>query len=165
MEYSEKVYNEAKMVAFLAHKGHTYDIFPYEKHLEDVVDIVKKFGYSGKYVVGAYLHDSIEDANLSYNKIKKAFGIEVAEIVYAVTDELGRNREEKKAKTYPKIKANSDSLIVKLADRIANIEHGIRMGNEKKTKMYREEFPKFKEELYKVGQCDRMWDYLEKLLG
>lgn len=165
MEYSEKVYNEAKMVAFLAHKGHTYDIFPYEKHLEDVVDIVKKFGYSGKYIVGAYLHDTIEDANLSYNKIKKAFGLDVAEIVFAVTDELGRNRKEKKEKTYPKIKANPDALVVKLADRIANVEHGIRMGNEKKTKMYKEEFAEFRNELFVEGQCEKMWEYLAKLLG
>jgi (p)ppGpp synthase/HD superfamily hydrolase len=160
MEYSEKVYSEAKMVAFLAHKGHTYDIFPYEKHLEDVVDIVKKFGYSGKYIVGAYLHDTIEDANLSYNKIKKAFGLDVAEIVFAVTDELGRNRKEKKEKTYPKIKSNPDALVVKLADRIANVEHGIR-----KTKMYKEEFAEFRNELFVEGQCVKMWDYLEKLLG
>lgn len=86
MEYSEKVYNEAKMVAFLAHKGHTYDIFPYEKHLE-------------------------------------------------------------------------------LADRIANVEHGIRMGNEKKTKMYKEEFAEFRNELFVEGQCEKMWEYLTKLLG
>ncbi len=165
MEYSEKIYNEARMVAFLAHKGHTYDIYPYEKHLEDVVDIVKKFGFSGKYIVGAYLHDGIEDANLSYNKIKKAFGLEVAEIVYAVTDEIGRNRKEKKEKTYPKIKANPDSLIVKLADRIANVEHGIRFDNEEKTKMYKKEFAEFKNELYQEGICDKMWEYLEKILA
>jgi (p)ppGpp synthase/HD superfamily hydrolase len=159
MKYNKKVYSEARMVAVKAHAGQPYDeIFPYEKHLDDVVKIIEMFGYSGKYIVAGYLHDVIEDGTVSYNDIKNYFGIEVAEMVYCVTDELGRNRKERKAKTLPKTKSNPDAIIVKLADRIANIQHGGKIG------MYAKEFKQFKEELYIDDNCDDMWAYLEGIL-
>ena len=158
--YSNVLIEEAKLVAEYIHQGQTYDgIFPYTKHLKDVVRILEDFNYSGKVIIGGWLHDSVEDGNISYNKIKKYFGKEVAEIVYAVTDELGRNREEKKAKTYPKILANPDALAVKLADRIANIQHG------GKIDMYRKEYPAFKEALFTHGICTALWNRLDYLLS
>lgn len=52
MNYNEKMYREARMVAVRAHSSQTYDeVFPYEKHLDDVVDVLKRFGYSGKYII------------------------------------------------------------------------------------------------------------------
>lgn len=161
MEYTEKTYKEARMVSIKAHGNQDYDgIFPYKKHLDDVVDVLKRFGFSGKYIVAGYLHDIIEDTPLSYNKIKYHFGVEVAEIVFCVTDELGRNREEKKMKTLPKTASNPDAIIVKLADRIANIEHG------GKIEMYAKEYKTFHEFLFPRTPQDglEMWRYLEKLL-
>jgi (p)ppGpp synthase/HD superfamily hydrolase len=162
MRYTEKNYKEARMVAVVAHSNQRYDeIFPYEKHLDDVVDVLKRYGFSGKFIIAGYLHDTIEDDALSYNKIKKHFGIEVAEMVFCVTDELGRDRKEKKTKTLPKIASNPDAIIVKLADRIANIEHG------GKVDMYNEEYVEFKGALYLNTPNDgkAMWDYLDKLLS
>lgn len=160
--YTEKTYREARMVAVKAHSNQSYDeIFPYEKHLDDVVDILKSFGFSGKYIVAGYLHDTMEDNGLSFNKIRKHFGVEVAEMVYCLTDEFGRDRKEKKTKTLPKTAANPDAIIVKLADRIANIEHG------GKVDMYSKEYNEFKGALYLNTPADgkRMWDYLDVLLG
>ena len=162
MTYTDKTYKEARMVAVKAHSNQSYDeIFPYEKHLDDVVDVLKRFGYSGKYIVSGYLHDSIEDDGISYNDIKKHFGIEVAEMVFCVTDELGRNRKEKKEKTLPKTASNPDAIILKLGDRIANIEHG------GKIDMYAKEYAEFRGALYlntPIG-ARPMWEHLEKLLG
>ncbi len=156
MKYSEKTYNEARMVADKAHGEQPYDeMFPYTKHLDDVVGVLKEFGYSGKYVVAGYLHDVIEDTGVSYNDIKHHFGVEVAEIVFCVTDELGRNRKERKEKTLPKTASNPDAIIVKLADRIANVRHG------GKVKMYSKEHSEFKSFLYTPGHCDELWSSLE----
>lgn len=161
--YNEKTYNEARLVAIQAHGNQTYDgIFPYVKHLDDVVAVIKKFGFSGKFIVAAYLHDVIEDGAISYNKVKTHFGTEVAEIVFCVTDEMGRNRKEKKAKTLPKTASNSDAIIVKLADRIANIEHG------GKVDMYIKEYDEFCKYLRHDNQsnsCKEMWSRLDELLG
>lgn len=158
--YNDKLVNESRLVAIKIHGNQDYDgIFPYEKHLQDVVNVLKRFDFGNKYLIAGWLHDSIEDGAISYNKIKKHFGSEVAEMVYAVSDELGRNREEKKAKTYPKIRENPDSLIIKLADRIANIEHG------GKIDMYKKEYSKFKLSLYnKDRMAEPMWSHLDKLL-
>lgn len=161
MIFTDKHIREARMVSIQAHGNQTYDgIYPYKKHLDDVVDILKRFGYGGKYLIAGYLHDIIEDTSLSYNKIKNVYGIEVAEIVYCVTDELGRDREEKKAKTLPKTASNPDAIIVKLADRIANIEHG------GKIDMYANEFNQFKGALFlnTPKGAEPMWSHLESLL-
>tara|TARA_R110000796_G_scaffold27712_4_gene76206 strand:+ start:2999 stop:3505 length:507 start_codon:yes stop_codon:yes gene_type:complete len=160
--YTEKDYREARMVAVKGHASQDYDgVFPYEKHLDDVVGVLKRFGFSGKFIVAGYLHDIIEDCALSYNKVKTHFGLEVAEMVYCVTDELGRNREEKKRKTLPKTASNGNAIILKLADRIANIEHG------GKIDMYAKEYSQFKGMLY-LGTPESaflMWECLDELLN
>lgn len=157
--YSDKLCEEARLVASHIHSNQTYDeIFPYVKHLADVVSILNDYNFTGKYIVAGWLHDAPEDGAISYNKIKNYFGVEVAEIVFAVTDEVGRNRKEKKEKTYPKIKANPDAIIIKLADRIANIEHG------GKIDMYAKEHREFKEGIYVEGVGESLWKRLETLL-
>jgi len=163
MEYTDKLLRDALFVAENAHKNQKYDeIFPYMKHIRDVIDVLKRFDFkSNKMLISAALHDAMEDDGLSYNDIKKYFGFEVAEIVYCVTDELGRNRKEKKEKTLPKTASNPDAIILKLGDRIANIEHG------GKIDMYAKEYAEFKGALYlntPIG-ARPMWDHLEKLLG
>lgn len=166
MNNYDKLYKEAEMVAILAHKGQIYDIFPYEKHLVDVVDVLKRFGYSGDYILAGWLHNTIEDGNLTYNKIKKAFGTHVAEMVLAVTDPSDvRSRKEKKTRVYQKLNNCQDAIVVKLADRIANIENSIRMGNQDKYEMYYLEYKDFKKALKKGNNPDieKMWAQLDNL--
>lgn len=161
MEYTEKDYKEARMVSIQAHGNQTYDgIYPYKKHLDDVVDVLKEYGFAGKYIVAGYLHDIIEDTALSYNKVKKHFGLDVAEMVYCVTDELGRNREEKKRKTLPKTASNPSAIVLKLADRLANLRHG------GKVDMYRKEYAEFRDALYDNTPQDAkaMWLAIEREL-
>ena len=156
---------EAEMVAIKAHKDHSYDIWPYEKHLRDVVKILTQFGYTNEYIIAGWLHDVIEDANISYSKIKNAFGEKVAEMVRAVTDRNDLvNRKEKKEWTYQKLQKSPDGLIIKLADRIANVKHGVRMKNHEKTKMYQKEHSEFRSKCKIEGHADAMWEYLEGCL-
>jgi len=159
--YTVKIYEEARLVAIKAHGNKTYsDIYPYWKHLDDVVEVLKKFGHHGKFIIGGYLHDTLEDTDLSYNKIKKYYGLDVAEMVYGVTDELGRSRREKKLKTLPKTASIPDAIILKLADRIANVEMG------GKIDMYKAEYAEFREALYEASpsSAEPMWEHLTKLL-
>jgi (p)ppGpp synthase/HD superfamily hydrolase len=162
MIYTDKDLQNALFVSENAHKNQTYDeVFPYMKHIYDVINVLKRFGFnSNKMLIAAALHDIIEDTALSYNKVKKYFGLEVAEMVYCVTDELGRDREEKKKKTLPKTASNPDAIILKLADRIANIEHG------GKVDMYVKEYSEFKGALYLNTPKDGlvMWAYLDTQL-
>ena len=162
MIYTDKLLTEALLIAEHAHKNQTYGgIFPYMKHIYDVIDVLKRFDFKGnKYLIGAALHDVMEDDSISYNDIKKHFGVEVAEMVYCVTDELGRNRKEKKEKTLPKTASNPDAIILKLGDRIANLEMGGKLS------MYGEEYTEFKGALYLNTPANGkpMWVEIDTLL-
>jgi len=161
----DSIHYEAKLAAIQAHEGQLYsDIFPYEKHLTDAVNVGKRYGFDGDIITAIWLHDSIEDGNLTYNKIRDNFGKRVAEMVFAVTDELGRNRKERKAKTYPKIRENRDAIIVKLLDRIANIEHGLKH-NSPQLEMYVKENREFYTNLFSPSiRTDLMWEYVNDLI-
>lgn len=150
----------ALMVAEKAHAGQSYDIYPYMYHVKQVVKIAQDLGYDESILVSCALHDTLEDTDLSFNDIKKAFGEEVAEIVYCVTDELGRNRKERKAKTYPKIRSNWKAIAVKLADRIANVTQS-KMYQPKLFDLYQDEHIQFCRELSSTDiELRRLWDKL-----
>ena len=104
------------------HNGQWYGKNPYMFHLKSVSDVALDCDYTDESILmSCLLHDIIEDTEVTYKDIKEKFGEEVAEIVYCVTDELGRNRKERKSKTYKKIRNNPKSIVVKLCDRISNI--------------------------------------------
>jgi guanosine-3',5'-bis(diphosphate) 3'-pyrophosphohydrolase len=152
-----------------AHGSQTYgDIYPYYKHLEDVYNVLIEFGFSEDnpqdldLLTAAWLHDAMEDSAISYSDIKKEFGQKVAEIVYCMTDELGRNRKEKKAKTYPKIRSNKDSVVLKVADRIANVEFSATQ-NSGHFSMYQKEYEDFEYHLRIHGHIDNMWERLKEV--
>jgi len=160
------LYEEAEEVARNLHNGQSYDIFPYTKHLRDVVTILEEHGFVNEYIIAGWLHDSLEDCNISYSKILKAFGKDVAEMVYAVTDPKGRTRQEKKVKVYEDLKNYPKAIAIKLADRIANIRNCIRMGNTEKLERYRKEDQDFREALRLHSQvnCNLMWSTYDDLI-
>jgi len=128
------------------HKGQWYGSKPYMYHLKKVSDVAMDCNITDESILmSCLLHDIIEDTEVSFNDIKEKFGEEVAEIVYCVTDELGRSRKERKFKTYKKIRNNPKSIVVKLCDRISNISES--MGSEnfnlKLMKMYLDEHNDF----------------------
>lgn len=173
----EKRYREAFLFAARYHVSQRYGASPYTEHLEDVARTVVEFGFSPSdtdperrtlaqdLCIAALLHDTLEDTNAGYEDIRDRFGQTVADIVLAVTNEAGKNRKEKFAKTYPKIRANSKAVVVKLADRISN---GRACGKEKKLgifRMYQEEWPDFEAALRRPGELESMWECLERLFG
>lgn len=160
--------SQARILAIKKHMIQVYaDDYPYIKHLEEVVNILIRFGYTDDlYIIAGYLHDILEDTDLSYNDIKTQFGVEIADVVYCVTDELGKNRKERKSKTLPKIKSNEKAIVVKLADRIANLENGVSTnGGDGFLKMYKKENVKFKEELFIHDEHKPLWDYIDDVLS
>lgn len=163
--------NEIEQIRQSAHKLHesvnqTYDDnLSYGFHLDMVADSVYKYGHeicAGKNDVlplmfGAYYHDSIEDARLTYNdvtKIAKQYMDEnqayiAAEIVYALTNDKGRTRTERAGeKYYQGIRETPYAPFMKLADRLANITYSFTHSNESNIHMkevYQKELPHFLE--------------------
>lgn len=87
-----------------------------------------------------WLHDTIEDCRISYNDIKSRFSLEVAEIVFLVTEYRGRNRNERHSEVYYVDIANNDTaLAVKVADLAANILYS-KWSGDNRFDMYQKEY-------------------------
>lgn len=114
---------EAIEFAREVHKGEKYGAHEYMKHLIDCYFFSTKYTEDPLISIACLLHDTVESDKNILSIIRSKFGDEVADIVWAVTDEEGKTRKEKKAKTYPKIKANKKAVIVKLIDRISNVSN------------------------------------------
>lgn len=156
----------AQIVAKFCHAKQRYgDGEPYERHLKDVVNVLKEFGFDNEAnTSSAWLHDIIEDTKVTKNMIEENFGKEIAGMVYAVTNELGVNRVERNLKTYQKLLKYPKALPIKLADRIANVRYSKSKGNSSFYKMYKKEYPSFRAALYSEGRLYKMWEELDKLM-
>lgn len=168
-KYVEKYAELIEKIRQSAHELHqsvnqTYgDSLPYGYHLDMVVRGIREFGHlvcaREEDVVplffGGYYHDSIEDARLSYNdvvKVARNFMTEeqtflAVEIVYALTNDKGRNRAERAGeKYYQGIRTTPYAPFVKLCDRLANITFscsGTDANNIHMKEVYKNEVPHF----------------------
>lgn len=159
-----------------AHEGQLYGNVPYMKHLGDVAKVLGRFGIKShkpnqlyprvradRLLAGAWLHDVLEDTEVTYELLRNTFGCEVAYLVNCVTNEPGRNRAAKHRLTYQKIRQCSDAVLLKLADRIANVENCLATENPL-LRMYQKEFSGFWEALYKQNEHEALWTHLLELM-
>lgn len=148
-----------------AHAGQDYGGGPFhEMHLARVVDNLRKFGVDDPVLIAAaWLHDTVEDTDVTIEDIRSEFGADVGDLVWRLTDESGRNREERHHLTHLKIRGRSDAVRIKLADRIANVESSIEQRTHLRG-MYRAEYPAFHADLYKEGEWEDMWQYLDEIM-
>lgn len=142
-----------------------YGNFEYSKHLIDVFNVgvrhihLLNISRCDKQVQNSVLnalicHDTLEDCGINYNDLKKQIGSFAADIVYDVTNELGKNREERSKRTYSKIKNNELAVFVKCCDRLANVRFAKTNSFAKENalssmyKKYVTEYQSFKNELF-----------------
>lgn len=151
-----------------AHKAHgeqKYGEKPYLFHLDAVANLVKDYGNDA--VTIAYLHDVLEDTQISKCELEHEFGVFIADCVALISDESGKNRKERKAKTYQKLRMAISqynlALIVKVADRLANILV-CASGNHSLLEMYQKEHQAFKSAVYRTGLCDDLWERMDVVL-
>ena len=165
---------KAKSYAVHRHSiaNQTYDGKPYETHLSEVVNVVEEFkhlirGFSENYeqlISAAWNHDVLEDTDTSYGDLEKVVGTVVADLVYRVTNELGKNRIERGMKTYPKTRESNGATFLKLSDRIANTRRSKRNGH-RMFKAYTKEYPTFRYALKRGVLFADMWAHLDELYG
>jgi len=135
------------------HKGQTYGLFPFLKHIEDVFKISLSLNYHEPItLIVCILHDIIEDTEATFAEIKKHFGNEVALAVLALTN-IGKKAN------YTDLQCNETALLVKLFDRLANITQSILEGNPKGFK-YVLQHDNFRNELYRP-EHHLIWEVLD----
>jgi hypothetical protein len=170
-----------------------YDkVMPYSYHLKMVVNEVRRFqdvidDPDGIFLAlhGAWGHDLIEDARVTYNdilqlndKIKSTlrfpkwiaqcdsdikFWEELADVIFCLTDDKGRNRDERHSERYfDELKKNKIAVFVKICDIIANVKYS-KFSESSMFNKYQKEYPKIKKELY-INEYKEIFDYLETTL-
>jgi (p)ppGpp synthase/HD superfamily hydrolase len=116
-------------------------------------------------ILAAWGHDAIEDTRVSYNDVKEVLGLTAADIVYACTNEKGKNRKERaNDKYYEGIRNTPGAVFVKLCDRIANVQYS-KMTKSRMFEMYKKENENFINSLggHPQHSLHPMFDYLINL--
>ena len=174
--------------------NHMYDTYlPYEFHLRMVHNVGQQFKhllsdeeyFTGDVIVNpttqvstrhacmlaCWGHDLIEDTRVSYNDVKEHLGQEAADIIYALTNEKGKNRKERaNHKYYDGIRNTKGAVFVKLCDRIANVQYS-KMTGSRMFEMYKKENSEFTKALglrgdgvdYPGHEYYKMYQYLNNL--
>jgi len=119
---------------------------PYVVHLSNVCMEVLAAISSGETenpdlaVQCALLHDTIEDAGITFDELKKTFGADVAEGVLALTKNNELEKKVRMTDSVKRIKLQPREVwMVKLADRITNLQPPPSYWTEEKINSYREE--------------------------
>jgi (p)ppGpp synthase/HD superfamily hydrolase len=128
---SELVSEDAQQVLRYAAKQHRKqtrsDGTPYISHPVRVAQHIRQFKQSHNIealVSAAYLHDTIEDTNTTYEDLKKLFGGLIASLVKELTSDESELEKLGKTEYLSKkmLGMSSWALVIKLADRLDNVK-------------------------------------------
>lgn len=149
--------------------NHKYGKEDYSFHLSMVCDIVEQFIYlidneqRENVYCGCWVHDIIEDARETYNDVLQNTNETIAYLAYALTNEKGKNRNERaNDKYYKEMHDVPNAVFIKLCDRIANITHSKNQGSKMFDK-YKVENENFIKKLYRPELIDII-NHIDELL-
>lgn len=170
---------EARAFAVRAHGRQKYGDEPYSVHLDEVAEVTRGVEDSPLALAVAYLHDVLEDTAVEPEELESAFcshgpGLarDLCEAVMAVTDPEAPSRRTRKDKLHArlagldhKIECARVALLVKTADRVANVRSCVRDGKDGLLGMYRKEHVDFRDAVRREGLAEGLWEELEKSLA
>jgi len=160
--------DEARAMAVAAHGDQKYGEEPYVVHLDAVAALCTQFGED--VVVVGYLHDTLEDTKLAKSEIEAKFGALVAACVDFLSDPPGPDRKTRKAAAYARLGSiaadapESIALIVKAADRLANVRASVK-NNPRLLHVYQTEHAHFRPAVFRPGLNDVLVKEIDSLLG
>jgi (p)ppGpp synthase/HD superfamily hydrolase len=124
---------KARKFAELKHKGvfrkgdGTKPPVPYFAHVENVAKLVKAAGGDEIAQAAAYLHDTVEDTDTTYEDLVREFGKEVADVVLENTDNPSLTVKQQKAAQIANMAHKSPrAKLVKMADKSDNLADLVR---------------------------------------
>lgn len=161
--WNPEIYLKAWNFASLAHQSQLMPSsnVPYLNHLGSVaMEAMTAITYSDNIkhpdllIQCALLHDVIEDTDINYEEIKEEFSLEVAEGVSALTknQELPTKQEQMSDSLNRIIQQPPEIWMVKMCDRITNLQQPPKHWNREKIIYYRQEAILIWERLGKANQ-------------
>jgi (p)ppGpp synthase/HD superfamily hydrolase len=147
-KWDRELYIKACRFAAIAHHGQIVpgSDLPYLLHLnfvsmEIIAALSIESGCDGDLAVQcALLHDTIEDTDTTYGQIRSIFGISVAEGVQALSKNSDLEKSQQLIDSLDRIQQQPQEIwMVKLADRITNLQPPPSHWNLAKIIRYREE--------------------------
>lgn len=146
---------KAKQFAKKAHEGQMRKLTgtPMFEHLERVANILQEAGFPEEVVAAGFLHDTVEDTDVTIEDILLHFGEKVAFIVAGHTEDKTKSWEERKQATIDELADENTSLFIRaliIADRLDNL------------RSYNKGLALFGEEMWKKfkrGRKEQEWYY------
>jgi predicted HD phosphohydrolase len=118
------IIESAKQLAKLKHKDQLYGTNnPYFIHLEQVATMASKLGYCEEVIAACYLHDIVEDTDVSTDDLRKDYPKTVVDAVESVTYH-GKDRKAKIDKAI----SNPVGHVVKFCDASCNYSNSVIYG-------------------------------------
>lgn len=120
----DELLDEALAVAARAHLGQRRpDGAPYLSHPLRVCDLLAEAGGTRTQLAAALLHDAVEDSELTVGEVVERFGVEVGELVAALTEEeaIADWAERKRALRAQVAEAGPQAAAIYAADKLANL--------------------------------------------
>ena len=146
--WSQESYIKPYKFAAYAHQGQKVpgSNIPYIMHLSFVsMEVIAALSVEKEHdgdlaIQCAVLHDTIEDSDATFEQIKTEFGESVANGVLALTKDNSLEKHLQMADSLRRIKEQPREIwMVKLADRISNLQAPPHYWNQNKVVRYREE--------------------------
>lgn len=110
---------KAMSFAHAAHDGQYRDNeerIPYIAHPAQTAYILRQVTNDEEILAAAWLHDTVEDTDVTYEQLVQEFGQRVADLVMEVTNEKNAD----KSSYFPRLQTQ-DGVMIKFADRLSNI--------------------------------------------
>ena len=138
---------------------------PYIIHPLAVAEIVTEMGLDCDAVLGALLHDCIEDTDASHEDIEKLFGATVAELVEGVTKltraDFSSSEEaqmENLRKMFMAMSKDIRVVLIKIADRLHNMRTMQYQSPEKQVKKCKETMDIYAPLVHRLGMQKIKWE-------
>lgn len=154
----EELIRKAYDFAFNAHKGQNrYSGEPYFIHSFETAKILADINMSAAVIAAGLLHDTIEDSDITPEQIKEEFGEEILFLVDGVT-KLGKLRfqgltrhAESLRKLFVAISKDIRVVIIKLADRLHNMQTLMHVPEHKRKRIAEETLEIYAPLAYRLG--------------
>ena len=138
---------------------------PYIIHPLAVAEVVTEMGLDQDAVLGALLHDCIEDTDASHEEIEKLFGVTVAELVEGVTkltradfSSSEQAQMENLRKMFMAMSKDIRVVLIKIADRLHNMRTMQYQTPEKQVKKCRETMDIYAPLAHRLGMQKIKWE-------